>query len=387
MNTLKIFFQLIQVAVGTCDGLSENPNDEDWKYLYSLCKKHSLFGIGFAGITRLPKEQRPTVRSFAQWLHNAEKIKEKNIKTSWECDKLYHQFEHDGMNVCILKGQSNLVNYPEWLRDYRTPGDIDVLVRPVEGNDVRGTIEYCIRQCQRLGKPVGKICYHHMEMPWDGKSEVEAHHRATWMDSYIRNRRLQRWLEANMPFDKVKAHLAENEFPVPPTYYNAVYQLVHIYRHLFEEGIGLRQMLDYYFVLQAFHDEYGTTRNAEVIKVLEGLGLKKFATATMWVLRNVFALPEKYLLCAPDLKEGKFLLHEILMAGNFGRYDKRIKRSYNINMWGHVFSMPNTFVHSIEKTKHNFRLLRHYPEEVFWEPVFRLYHYFWRNLKLWKWQI
>ena len=44
---------------------------------------------------------------------------------------------------------------------------------------------------------------------------------------------------------------------VPTNRFNAVYQLVHIYKHvLFDEGIGLRQLLDYYYMVESdFSDE------------------------------------------------------------------------------------------------------------------------------------
>lgn len=79
-----------------------------------------------------------------------------------------------------------------------------------------------------------------------------------------------------------------------------------------------------------------------------------------------------WMICEPDEKEGKFLLDEIMQAGNFGKYDDRIKHD------------GSQFSHAIEKTKHNMRLVRHYPEEVMWEPFFRVYHWVWRRFELWR---
>lgn len=36
---------------------------------------------------------------------------------------------------------------------------------------------------------------------------------------------------------------------MPMTSFNVIYILSHLYRHVFTEGIGLRQLIDYYFVL------------------------------------------------------------------------------------------------------------------------------------------
>ena len=112
--------------------------------------------------------------------------------------------------------------------------------------------------------------------------------------------------------------------------------------------------------------------NEEIMHTLSRFGMKKFASAVMYVLQTVFAMPDVYLLCPPKEKEGKFLLNEIMQAGNFGKYDERIKHG------------GTQFSHAIEKTKHNIRLLTHYPEEVLWEPFFRVYHWVWRKLELWR---
>ena len=39
------------------------------------------------------------------------------------------------------------------------------------------------------------------------------------------------------------------EITVPTMSFNVIYILSHLYRHVFTEGIGLRQLIDYYFVL------------------------------------------------------------------------------------------------------------------------------------------
>ena len=167
--------------------------------------------------------------------------------------------------------------------------------------------------------------------------------------------------------------------------------MTHIYRHLFDEGVGLRQLLDYYFVLRALHIEQGSLAdrtqsmtqwaegmgmsvrsNAEILHTLSCFGMKRFASAVMYVLQTVFAMPNEYFISQPNEKEGKFLLNEIMQAGNFGKYDDRIKHGGTKSQ------------HAWEKTKHNLRLLTHYPEEVLWEPFFRVYHWLWRKLELWR---
>ena len=42
------------------------------------------------------------------------------------------------------------------------------------------------------------------------------------------------------------------EIAVPTTAFNTIYQLCHLYHHFFDEGIGMRQIIDYYFVVNDF---------------------------------------------------------------------------------------------------------------------------------------
>lgn len=66
--------------------------------------------------------------------------------------------------------------------------------------------------------------------------------------------------------------------------------------------------------------------------------------------------------------EGRKLLAEIMQGGNFGQYDTRDAALKN----GGIMK------HGVWKLKRVMRLVSSYPEEALWEPVFRVYHLFWR---------
>ena len=106
----------------------------------------------------------------------------------------------------------------------------------------------------------------------------------------------------------------------------------------------------------------------EVMAVLRSFGMGKFAGAVMYVLDEGFAISSHYYLCAPNEKEGKKLLEEIMKGGNFGQYDERGKELKNGGM----------IKHGLWKLKRVMRLVSSYPEEALWEPVFRVWHLGWR---------
>ena len=204
---------------------------------------------------------------------------------------------------------------------------------------------------------------------------------------------MQRWFEHHADeCMKNKTHLG---FSMMTSSVNVVYQMCHLYTHVFEGGIGLRQLMDYYFALRVWHNDVMECRDLqtqgmwneglgtpvlskeEVMAVIRSFGMAKFAAAVMFVLHEVFAMPTRklindcpWMICEANGKEGKKLLEEIMKGGNFGQYDERGKELKNGGM----------VKHGIWKLKRVIRLVRSYPEEGLWEPVFRVYHLGWRMI-------
>ena len=197
---------------------------------------------------------------------------------------------------------------------------------------------------------------------------------------------MQRWFNDHADVCmKNKTHMG---FAVPTASVNVVYQMCHLFSHYFDEGLGLRQLMDYYFALRVWHNDVmeckdlqsqgmwseglGTAvmSKEEVMAVLRSFGMKKFASAVMYVLHEVFAIPTNYYICEPNEKEGRKLLEEIMKGGNFGQYDER----------GKEFKNGGMVKHGVWKLKRVMRLVRSYPEEALWEPVFRVWHLGWRKV-------
>ena len=155
----------------------------------------------------------------------------------------------------------------------------------------------------------------------------------------------------------------EGEIPVPTWEFNIVYQLAHLMHHFFDEGIGLRQFIDYYYLLRRAENQFGISHE-ELEKTLYHLNLYKFAGAVMYVEREVVGLEEKHLIVPMDERRGKTLLDEILKGGNFGHSSG--------------LSQNSTAKKYYLKSWRNMHFIREYPAEALCEPVFRTWHFFWR---------
>ncbi len=99
------------------------------------------------------------------------------------------------------------------------------------------------------------------------------------MNNPVYNHRLQKWLERNADLqcsNIVSLPDGAGEMATPTASFNAVYQLCHLYHHLFDEGIGLRQIIDYYYVLTTIESSWRTDiteePSAELKRNLNGKG-------------------------------------------------------------------------------------------------------------------
>ena len=354
----------------------------DWYDFYQFACEQAIAGVAFVGIQRLGEHGvKPPLDVLMQWIASASLIEQQNKAVNKAATELFKELKNDGLRGCILKGQGNGLMYPNVYS--RTPGDIDVWVRMADGRglkaegrglkadgrckkgDVRGIIKYVKER-----NPNGKVCYHHIDGGKIGGVEVEVHYRPSFMNNPTHNYRLQKWFEEKA--DKQFCHWVELPrtdetdgcICVPTVEFNVVYQLVHVFRHLLQEGIGLRQIVDYYYVLKSNTNH---TDDTDIIVLLKHLGLAKIAGAMMWLLSEVLGLEEEYLIVPKNERLGKVLLAEILKGGNFGQYDiDNIKVNSQLGKnW--------------QRIRRDFRMMRYFPSECIWEPVFRLYHFFWRQ--------
>ena len=373
-----LFFELLQIAIGNRHRLSQTPTEGEWRELFLLAKKQALVGIAFRAVEQLPEEQRPPKALLMQWYIATERIKAMNANLDCKALGVIDKLLVDGFPGVVLKGQGIARLYRVGGNDgaklpignYRTPGDVDVwLFR--ERQEILEYVRSHVPDC----KPV----YHHVDFPVIEGLDIEIHFTPSWMNSPLSNKRLQRFFDierlriikdsAGFPIYRDGSQRTSiDELPVPSLAFDRVFILVHIYRHLFAEGIGLRQLLDYYFVLsQGFTLE----EREDTVGSLRSLKMLHFAGAVMWVLREVFALDERYMLVEPNEQEGHFLLGEIMQAGNFGQYDERLqhRRGESALSWG------------MRKVVRSLRFVHSYPSEVLWGPIFKVWNYWGRKLR------
>ena len=372
----KIFFDFLRFCIGSAKDIPSSLKKADWKELYRIAQKQALLGVLFHGIQRLPKELAPEQKLLMQWMVMAEQIRKQNIRLFQDSVKVCQNFENKGFANCILKGQGNALLYPDPYM--RTPGDIDIYLAGGRKRVMQYINKVCPNQVMR---------YHHVDFPVM-KTAIEVHFTPSYMFSPIHNSRMQKWFKEVMGEQcnlRVSLPDGYGEIHVPQVSFNVIYILSHLYRHIFTEGIGLRQLLDYYFVLLKWHTDLTnltdsnksfpqmTQINTDLDTLrheLKYLGLWKFAQAVMFVMKEVFGLSEDWMIAPMDEREGRFLLDEIMRGGNFGQYDDRMGSKVGESKIHCYFRM----------NLRNLRFVKHYPTEALSEPLFRTWFALWKKI-------
>ncbi len=445
---LQIFFDFLRFCIDSATEIPDSLKETDWKEIYAIAQKQCLVGVLFDGIKKLPAEHVGMKKELLlQWMAESQMLEKANVRLNDAAIHVSEWFRKKGFRTCILKGQGNALMYSNPYS--RTPGDIDIWV---EGGDNR------VISFVRSISPHEKACYHHIEFPSYKGVEVEVHYRPSFLLCFWHNRKLQKYYERvkEVQFSHRVMLGEQGEIAIPTAEFNLIFQLTHIFSHLMNEGIGLRQLLDYYCVICDFYKVYqnsskitpslftlkeGSTSHPDpltlrgeggnrptrcseplrskdggpskvspdcagwdrrdaigdmtsdtaststdssvtaarssfavspsnaidrVQKELKELGLWKFAGGIMYIMQEVFGMPASRLIVPPNEKYGKFVLNEILEAGNFGKHDER-------NRFGR-----SKLGHNLQRVYRDMRLVRYFPAEALSEPIFRVWHFFWR---------
>lgn len=353
---------MIRVALHRQNSLSHIPSTKEWVGSYHIAEKQALLGVCFYAIRRLDEQGQSVNIPEAirmQWLGVTAQIQRRNEVLNRRCEELHKMLRDAGFWSCILKGQA-IAHYYK-LKDeslelranslgmLRQSGDIDVWV----DGDRKHVMEYV-----NSIAPTDDVRWLHTQLNVFDDAEVEIHFMPSYLECPWHNRALQRFFESEK----------EACFAIDANTdrFNQVFILAHAFRHLFSEGVGMRQLMDYYFVLKNSVERIPCK---EFSLILSRTGMMRFAKAVMWIMQQVFGLERECLLCEPSEKYGRVLLDEVIQSGNFGHQDERVNRSQN-----------ESAIHRFWRIGvYNCRVTSFSPWTVICSPLWRLWHWCWRK--------
>ena len=422
----RIFFEFLRFCIGTVQEVPSSLKGADWRMLYAMARKQCLVGVLFDGIKRLPADVGMDKGLLFQWMAQNQTLRKANARLDKAAVEVAEWFGRKGFRTCVLKGQGNALLYPPGME--RTPGDIDLWV---DGGD-RKVVSFV-----RSLSPDEKVCYHHIGFPEYNGVEVEVHFRPSFLFCFRHNRRLQEYYERVM--DEQFAHKVklgeQGDVAVPKAEFNLIFQLTHIFTHLMNEGIGLRQLLDYFFLLKNTDfigntDGDGFLLNTDCTDNTDKVGGN--TDGDVFLLNTDFTDDTDRIVGNADgdgfLVNTDFTDNTDRIGGNADGVDRRLLQDElrRLGLWEfagavmyimkEVFGLEdnrlivppdvkrgrlvlkevleagnfgqydkrNWFGHSalghnLQRLYRDMRLVRYFPEEALSEPFFRIWHFFWRK--------
>ena len=397
-------YELLRVAIGNREYLTRPLSAAEWETVYYICELQAVLGIAFVGIQKLPKEQMPPSELYAKWQKDAQKEKEIRERVTEICRKACEMHEKNGFDSCILmpspikvrgerlESRDESLEFRGERLEFRggDPKDVDILCWSKDKKDGKRTIvEYVNFQYVASTKHIKpKVIRHHVNFE-SGNIPVEVRFKSEYLNNPWYNGRFENWVKELIDSNSMlkqggDSHASSDSF-------NVVYQLLHLYKKLFCEGIRLGHLLEYYYTLREFSVERlevrrppqspcvggkvsveglevraksGEVRDErlEIMNIIERLGMKKFAGAVMYVLQTVFGMPDEYLICKPNNRNGSFVLKMTMLAGEYTRYLERTRTLRHLGRLGH----------HLYWLKRNRPFITQYPSEVLFELYRRI---------------
>lgn len=306
----NLFFGLLQVALGNKELLPIIPLPKEWISIYEESERQAITGVMLGGIEKLPKEQRPPTQLLLQWIGAGQVIERQGHLVNKAVAELQRLHDNHGVMSVVVKGQVVATYYPNPLE--RQAGDVDY---------------YCDEYYfQRSIKAI--------RSSWDVEPDQESsnkhvhyeHDGVTYEGHFLLinlygKKRDAYWNKLLMEDRKTMVDIDGVAICTLSPTLHVLYIFLHLYHHLLELGVGLRQFCDMAVMLR-----YAVVELPLLKESLKFLGMEKAYRACGSILVDHLGLKEErlgYVLDDTDRHYGKKILDVVMYRGNMGHYNKR----------------------------------------------------------------
>lgn len=314
---MDFLFGLLQASLICEESLKEEPTKQEWEHLYKFAEEQAVTGVLLSGLNKLQANHRPPKDILLQWIGVCEMIMRQNTQMDSAVIALCKELDDLGVRYMVVKGQTLNAIYPE--KGVRQSGDIDFIIHP---DYWEKTYNYFTETLDE-----DKIDTHtekHVE--WEKKGiSYEMHRR---LNDFASKKHQRYWDNVIMNEAWVNPWTVEiNDYPVPtlaPTY-NVLFVFVHLYYHFINEGVGLRQFVDWYYLIDKWESEID---KCILEKHLKGIGLFHAFLGLGAVLTDFLGLDKSkfpYEISEKNHHNSLKLIDNILDKGNFGHNTKYVQ--------------------------------------------------------------
>lgn len=314
--------ELLQVALDKREQLSRPPTAAEWKNVFQLGIGHTIAGVLFRGVERLPKEQRPPRDIVLQWFALAERVKHQKAYMDGVLADFARLMQREHIVYVVFKGLAVASKY--LAPASRVIGDIDFYVP-------RSDFARCLAVIEaNLGVVVQKEDIDkHYSFDWRNV-RFEMHYQMETFGRQKHQRYFGKLVDDSITSSKCTFEAYGVEVAMLPPMVDLMLVFKHWMGHYIGEGIGLRQTIDLAVLTEAYRDRV----DVEALKRhLSAIGYLKAFDAVVALVERYFLTPwpEYWERGLASLKKDKackyadMLMADVIRNGNFGRSDYKYK--------------------------------------------------------------
>lgn len=280
---------------------------DDWDSIYTLARRQTVCGICYSAYCKLPDSLLPSGPVLPRWVARVDAIETSGRSMTAAVTSLVAMFRNAGLHPVVQKGLSVARFYPN--PELRECGDIDLWFPAAErarAVALARTVDSGIKS-----HPDGSKSFIY------GGFVVELHRRLINVSRPLASRRLEA-----LALQRCNA-LTDYAAPIPspPPLLELLLVNIHIMRHVFGTGIGLRHLCDYMCAAYALRGQYDP---AEFEEACSALGISKW-TALLNDFLVTYLRADAAMLPPSGLKKANAIPPSALMAiimegGNFGKH-------------------------------------------------------------------
>ncbi len=323
---IEAFFALLRSGLWEQEVELQSYEPVDFDSLYELADEQAVVGLIGAGLEHITdtKVQKMQARPF---LTRVFSIEQRNEAMNDFIARLFDRFQKEGITAVLVKGQGVAQCYarPQW----RAAGDIDLFLDDENYEKAKALLT---RDASRV-EDEAKMT-RHLGMTLDD-FEVELHGtlntgvtqqiddcQLTIQEEMFRDKRFRVWQNGS------------EAIPLPNENDDILFVFIHLVKHFYKKGIGLRQICDWCRLLWTYR---GSIDHELLVNRLTEMDILSEWKAFASLAVNSLGMPKEgmplYDSSSRFFRKARRILDIVLQKGNFGQNEDKSyyqKHSYFI---------------------------------------------------------
>lgn len=292
----KEFFALLRIGLGNKTAEEENLSDfimmsaSQWERIGELAQEQGVLGVMLDGIHRLDMTGYGATRELSkeqklEWIGNVVNGYEaRNQHQMQVINDLQKRWAESGLKMMVMKGQAMGTYYPN--SKHRAPGDIDCYLFDgyAKGNET----------AKVWADKVDEGWYKHSVISYKGET-IENHQYFVHTREGKNSKRLNQHLVDTLKVDAFDS-IPGTDVLLPPVMFNAVFLTYHALAHFLEEGLRLKQILDWAMFIKRDADKVDWK---EFCKICDMFHFRRFADVMNDIAANLLGVEFELATASP----------------------------------------------------------------------------------------